>query len=90
MAQSPQQKAYWRSNLRLTGALLAVWVVFTFVTSAFARQLNAFTLFGFPFGFYMSAQGSLIVYILIVWIYARRMNRLDEHYRKTADRPPET
>ena len=83
---TPEQRAYWRRTLRLTGILLAVWFVFTFVTSSLARQLNAISFFGFPLGFYMSAQGSVIVYVLIIWIYARCMNRLDERY--CSGRPP--
>jgi len=64
---------------RLTGALLVVWFLVTFVVSYYARELR-FNFFGWPFSFYMAAQGSLIVYCLIIWYYARYMNRLDiEH-----------
>jgi putative solute:sodium symporter small subunit len=50
------------------------------VVSYFARELNEFTVLGFPLGFYMGAQGSLVVYVLIIWFYARYMNRLDHQY----------
>ena len=50
--------------------LLFVWFVVTFVEAWYARELNQITFLGFPFGFYMSAQGSLIIYVLIIWIYA--------------------
>ncbi len=82
MPPSPEQRQYWRRTMRLTVVLLAVWFVFTFVTSSFARELNAVSFFGFPLGFYMSAQGSVIVYVLIIWIYAKYMNRLDQRYRQ--------
>ena len=45
-----------------------------------ARELNSVSFFGFPLGFYRSAQGSLIVYVVLIWIYARYMNNLDKEY----------
>ena len=45
-----------------------------------ARELNEIVIFGFPFAFYMGAQGSLIIYVLIIWYYARYMNKLDREY----------
>jgi putative solute:sodium symporter small subunit len=80
MQPTQKQKDYWRRNLRVTAFLLAIWFVVTFVASYFARELNNVTFLGFPFGFYMGAQGSLIIYLAIVWYYARYMNRLDEEY----------
>ncbi len=70
---------YWKKNLRITSILLVIWFVVTFVMGWFARELNEITLIG-PFGFYMGAQGSLIVYVLIIWYYARYMNNLDKEY----------
>jgi hypothetical protein len=70
---------YWRRNLNVTAVLMALWFVVTFVVSYFARELS-FNFFGWPFSFYMAAQGSLIVYLLIVWYYARHMNALDHEY----------
>ena len=71
---------YWRRNQRVTIVLLTIWFVVTFVVSYFARELSAITLFGFPFSFYMGAQGALIIYVLIIWFYARYMNALDQEY----------
>ncbi len=70
---------YWRRNLNVTAVLMALWFVVTFVVSYFARELS-FNFFGWPFSFYMAAQGSLFVYLLIVWYYARHMNALDHEY----------
>ena len=75
----PELRRYWRRNLRLTGALLVVWFLVTFVVSYYARELR-FNFFGWPFSFYMGAQGSLIIYVLIIWYYARYMNNLDKEY----------
>ncbi|MFA7268976.1 MAG: DUF4212 domain-containing protein [Sterolibacterium sp.] len=80
MQLTPLHRKYWRQNLRITALLLAVWFVATFVTSYFARELNAIAILGFPLGFYMSAQGSLIVYVAIIWYYAHYMNKLDTEY----------
>ena len=80
MKASARHKAYWRRNLRVTAVLLAIWFAVTFVVSYYARELSAITFFGFPFGFYMGAQGALIVYVVIIWYYARYMNALDQEY----------
>jgi putative solute:sodium symporter small subunit len=71
---------YWRKNLKITATLLAVWFVVTFVEAWFARELNTITFLGFPLGFYMSAQGSLIVYVALIGIYALLMRKLDREY----------
>jgi putative solute:sodium symporter small subunit len=72
-------RRYWRKNLRITGVLLAIWFVVTFVVSYFARELS-FSFFGWPFSFWMGAQGALVVYVAIIWFYARYMNKLDQEY----------
>ena len=79
MQLTEKHKEYWQRNLRMTSILLAIWFVATFVVEYFARELNSITIIG-PLGFYMSAQGSLIIYVLIIWFYARYMNKLDNEY----------
>jgi putative solute:sodium symporter small subunit len=70
---------YWRKNLRITGILLAIWFVVTFVIGYYARELS-FNFFGWPFSFWVGGQGALIVYCVIIWYYAHYMNKLDiEH-----------
>lgn len=76
---SERHHEYWRKNLRITAILLSIWFVVTYVVSFFARDLN-FTFFGWPFSFWMGAQGSLIVYVVIIWYYARYMNKLDQEH----------
>lgn len=80
MELSPKHREYWTKNLRITASLLAVWFVVSFVASFFARELNAFTALGFPLGFYMGAQGSLIIYAVIIGYYAYYMNKLDNEF----------
>jgi putative solute:sodium symporter small subunit len=79
MQLTEKHKEYWQRNLKLTGILLAIWFVATFVVSWYARELNEITLIG-PVGFYMGAQGALIIYVLIIWFYARYLNNLDQEY----------
>jgi putative solute:sodium symporter small subunit len=79
MELSETHHRYWRKNLRITAVLLAIWFGVTFGVSYFARELS-FTFFGWPFSFWMAAQGSLVVYGLIIGFYAWYMGRLDiEH-----------
>lgn len=79
MKVSENHQNYWRKNLRITSILLAIWFVVTFVVAFFARDLS-FNFFGWPFSFWVGAQGALVVYVCIIGFYARYMNRLDvEH-----------
>jgi len=80
MEQTQQQSEHWRRNLRLIGLLLAIWFLATFVIIWYARELNEIVIAGFPLAFYMGAQGTLIIYLVLVRIYATRMDELDEHY----------
>ncbi len=79
MELTETQHRYWRKNLNITGILLVIWFVVTFVVSYYARELS-FNFFGWPFSFWMGAQGSLVIYCLIIWFYAHYMGKLDiEH-----------
>jgi putative solute:sodium symporter small subunit len=79
MQLSERHHQYWRTNLRITGILLFIWFFVTFVIGYFARDLN-FSFFGWPFSFWVAAQGALIVYVVIIGFYARYMNRLDQQH----------
>jgi putative solute:sodium symporter small subunit len=79
MKLSERHHEYWRRTLRITGILLAIWFVVTFVIGFYARELN-FSFFGWPFSFWVGSQGALIIYVLIIGYYARYMNRLDREY----------
>ena len=79
MQLTESHRHYWRKNLNITAILLAIWFIVTFVVGYFARELN-FKFFGWPFSFWMGAQGALIIYVLIIAYYAHYMNKLDiEH-----------
>lgn len=80
MELTERHREYWRKNLTITFILLAIWFIATFVEGWYARELNELSFLGFPLGFYMSAQGSLIIYVVLIWTYALYMNRLDHEY----------
>ncbi len=80
MALSPTQIHYWQKNLRLTLVLLIIWFVATYVMGFFARELATINFFGWPLSFYMGAQGSLIIYVLLIWFYGKKMNQLDKEH----------
>ena len=79
MQLTENHRQYWSKNLRITSILLAIWFVVTFLIGYFARDLN-FTFFGWPFSFWVGAQGALIVYVIIIWYYQRYMNALDQEH----------
>jgi putative solute:sodium symporter small subunit len=72
-------ESYWLRNLRITGVLLVVWFTVSFLAAYFARELS-FNFFGWPFSFWIASQGSLVVFLAIVWWYAMRIDRLDREY----------
>ncbi len=79
MQLTEKHQQYWSATLRKTAMLLVLWFIVTYVVGFYARELS-FNFFGWPFAFYMGAQGSLIVYVLIIWYYARSMNQMDKEF----------
>lgn len=71
-----RRKHHWFWNRCFVGVLLGLWFLVTFVVPYHARDLS-FRFFGWPFGFWMAAQGALLVYLLLVLLYARMMDKLD-------------
>ena len=79
MQVSENHQRYWQKNLRITAILLSIWFVATFVVIYFARDLS-FNVFGWPFSFWMGAQGALVIYVAIIAYYAWYMNKLDQEH----------
>ena len=77
---SAQRDAYWAKTSRLMWTIMALWVLFSFVIPAFAVQLNEVVVAGFPLGFYMAAQGSLIAYVVLCFWNASAQNKIDEEF----------
>lgn len=73
-------KAYWSYNVKLTAVILGIWFVVTYVAIFFSPELNNIVIFGFPMGYYMGAQGSLIIFVILIFWYAFKMNAADKEY----------
>jgi putative solute:sodium symporter small subunit len=86
--QSPRRsrnerlEAYWKENQRLIWILSAIWLVVWFIPPLFVRQLNQIQILtGFPFGYWMASQGSLAVFVILIFVYALMMNNvIDKKY----------
>lgn len=76
MAVTDLRRIYWCLNVLLVGLLLIVWFTFSFGIAFFARELD-FRFFGWPFSFWVAAQGALIVFVMIIVVYGWVMDRLD-------------
>ena len=80
MAKESRPQEYWAYNVKLTTFTMVVWFVVTYVAIFFTPQLNNIVILGFPMGYYMGAQGSLIVFVGLIFNYSHVMNRVDRKY----------
>lgn len=71
------QDTYWARTSTLMWTMFALWVFFSFVVHFFVEQLNSITILGFPLGFYMAAQGSLIAFVVMLTLFAKRQDTID-------------
>ncbi len=75
------RQAYWRANLKLLAALLAIWFVVSFGFGILLEDwLNQFNLFGFKLGFWFAQQGSIFTFVILIFVYAYRMRTLDRRF----------
>jgi putative solute:sodium symporter small subunit len=86
MADHDARRRHWHANLRITALLLLIWFLVTFGVSYFARELS-FSFFGWPFSFWMGAQGTLLVYLLLIGFYAWYIDRLDRRHGVQEEEP---
>ena len=85
-SQCPQAIAYWKENTRLVLSLLTIWFIVSFgMGILFVDALDEFRFFGFKFGFWMAQQGSIFCFVIIIFIYVYKMNKLDHKYRVDED-----
>ncbi len=75
-----QMQKYWSKTSRLMWTIFILWIVFSFVIPLLAVQLNTIKILGFPLGFYMSAQGSLIAFVVLCVWNAISQNKIDEEF----------
>ena len=74
------KEAHWRKTSRLMWIIMALWFFFSFVIHMFARELNGIVILGFPLGFYMAAQGSLIAFVVLCFWNASAQNAIDREF----------
>lgn len=78
---SSKNNPYWRSNIRILTVLLSIWAIVSFGFSILLVDfLDRFTIGGFRLGFWMSQQGSIYVYLILIGVYIFLMDRLDRQY----------
>lgn len=81
MIQADDRRAYWRRNIRYLTVLLTVWFVVSFGFGIlFVDQLDKIQIGGFRLGFWFAQQGSIYVFVLLIFVYVRLMNRLDDEF----------
>lgn len=81
ISTSVEAKAYWRANVRLLLSLLVVWFAVSFGAGIlFADTLNNFTFLGFPLGFWFAQQGSIYVFVVLIFIYTHRMKQIEREH----------
>ena len=85
-SHSPKAKAYWQENIRLVLLLLTIWfLVSFFMAILFVDTLDNIRFFGFKLGFWMAQQGSIYCFVIIIFIYVYKMNKLDHKYGMSED-----
>jgi putative solute:sodium symporter small subunit len=78
---SKNHNAYWKKNVSLMLKLLAIWFIASFGMGVlFVDYLNQFQFFGFPFGFWMAQQGAIYVFVVLIFVYVKKMNTLDKKH----------
>ncbi len=81
MPTSANAKKYWRTNLQYLTILLGIWFLVSYGFGILLKeQLDTITLGGFKLGFWFAQQGSIIVFVFLIFIYVYLMNRLDKKY----------
>ncbi|EPR35504.1 putative solute symporter protein [Alkalidesulfovibrio alkalitolerans DSM 16529] len=77
----PDLKEYWKKNVSLMIVLLSIWALVSYVFGILlVNQLNAIVIGGFPLGFWFAQQGSIYVFVALIYVYIWRMRKLDKEY----------
>ncbi len=81
MTDSARKRDYWGRNLKYVGALLTIWWTVSFGFGIlFVEQLNTIRIGGFQLGFWFAQQGSIYVFVILIFVYVKLMNRLDHEF----------
>ena len=82
--KSKKSKDYWRKNLKYLIILLSIWFTVSFGLGVIlVDQLNTFQFCGFKLGFWFAQQGSIYVFVILIFVYIYLMNRLDKNFRSS-------
>jgi putative solute:sodium symporter small subunit len=68
---------YWQRTSTLMWIMMGLWIFFSFVVHMFVTPLNGIKIFGFPLGFYMASQGSLIIFVVMLFWFAKTQDKID-------------
>lgn len=81
MSNDNKMKEYWKKNLRYLAILLTIWFVVSFGFGIlFVDALNTIRIGGFKLGFWFAQQGSIYVFVALIFVYVKWMNDLDKEY----------
>ena len=81
MADSEKRQAYWQANIKLTVTLLTIWFIISYLCGiVFVEELNSIRFGGYKLGFWFAQQGSIYGFVVIIFVYARRMAALDRKF----------
>ncbi len=81
MSNQSKREAYWKANLRLVALCLSIWFVVSYLFGIIlVDQLNAISLGGYKLGFWFAQQGSIYVFVVLIFFYAWRMNKIDRQF----------
>ena len=81
MNKTTKASAYWKENIRYLLILLGIWFLVSFGAGIlFKDALNTFKIAGFKLGFWFAQQASMYVFVVLIFVYVRLMNKLDKKY----------
>jgi putative solute:sodium symporter small subunit len=86
MSQPTQRQAYWSANLKLVTFCLTIWFVVSYIFGIIlVDQLNAIRIGGYQLGFWFAQQGSIYIFVILIFFYASRMRKLDQKFNVHED-----
>ena len=86
MQDEEKYEKHWEKTQRLMYIMMGLWICFSFFIHMFVSWLNAIKILGFPIGFYMAAQGSLVVFVAMLFWFAKAQDNIDEEFGVAEDR----
>ena len=81
MSEHKSRQNYWKANLKLVALCLSIWFVVSYLFGIIlVDQLNAISIGGYNLGFWFAQQGSMYIFVILIFFYASRMNKLDKEF----------